>query len=150
MTFTLDYFESKTEVRKLSRQETYNDCPDFEDAVCSRERTIALGSKTVEVRGDKIGSAEFTSSVPFVRDAMGFLDAKDKFSIVKEFVKPNYDPIKKVVVKPAPKKYQILGYYPTLAILKSVQANPKVGDAYAVTAAHVIHVWSGTQWTIVK
>lgn len=150
MKFTLDYYKSKTEVRGISRQETYNACPEFTDAVCSRNRTIGLGSKTVEVRGDKIASAEFTSTVPFVRSAMGFLDAKDKFSIVKTFVKPSYAPIKKVVVKPAPKKYEILGYYPTLAVLKSVQTSPKVGDAYAVTPVRIIYVWTGNQWLELK
>lgn len=150
MKFTLDYFKSKTEVRTLSRQETYNSCPQFAGAYCARTRTIGLGSKTVEVRGDKLASVEFTSSVPFVREALGFLDAKDKFAIVKEFVQPNYTPIKKIVVKPTPKKYEILGYYPTLDVLKSVQTSPKLGDAYAVTKSHIIYVWSGKQWTKLK
>ena len=146
MTFTLDYFKSKSEVRKLSRQETYNGCPEFEEAVCTRSRTISLGSETVEVRGDKIGSAQFTSTVPFFISAMGYLDAKDKFSIVKQFVKPNYEPIKKIVVKPVKKAFVLLGYYVNLDQLKYVVKSPKIGDAYAVTAARIIYVWSGKQW----
>lgn len=153
MTFTLDYFKSKSEVRKLSRQETYNGCPEFEEAVCSRSRTISLGSETVEVRGDKIGSAEITSTVPFFISAMGYLDAKDKFSIVKQFVKPSYTPAKKPVVKPAPvkkKEFVLLGYYVDLDELKYVVKSPKVGDAYAVTPARNIYVWSGKQWLVVE
>jgi hypothetical protein len=148
MTFTLDYFKSKSEVRKLTRQETYNGCPEFGDAVCARSRTISLGSETVEVRGDKIGSAQFTSTVPFTVSAMGYLDAKDKFAIVKQFVKPTYEPIKKVVVKPVPvkKEFVLLGYYINLDELKYVVKSPKVGDAYAVTPERTIYVWSGKQW----
>jgi hypothetical protein len=146
MTFTLDYFKSKSEVRQLSRQETYNGCPAFEDAVCTRSRTISLGSETVEVRGDKIGSAQFTSAVPFIVSAMGYLDAKDKFSIVKQFVKPTYETVKEVVVKPVKKSFVLLGYYVNLDELKYVVKSPKVGDAYAVTAARIIYVWSGKQW----
>jgi hypothetical protein len=148
--FTLDYFKSKVEVRNLSRQESYNGCPDFGAASCNRTRTISLGSEKVEVRGDKIGSADFTSKVPVTLSAIGYLDAKDKFAIVKTFVPPTYAPVKKVVVKPVLPDFEILGYYPTLEILKHVQTNPKVGDAYAVTAAQLIYVWTGTKWSEVK
>lgn len=150
MTFTLDYFKSKAEVRKLSRQETYNSCPEFEDAVCARSRTISLGSETVEVRGDKIGSAVFSSTVPFYVSAIGYLDAKDKFSIVKDFVKPTYPALKKVVVKPVKKEFVLLGYYVNLDELKYVVKSPKVGDAYAVTPDRVIYVWTGKQWQKLK
>jgi hypothetical protein len=155
MTFTVDYFKSKAEVRKLSRQETYNGCPEFQDAVCARSRTISLGSETVEVRGDKIGSAEFTSKVPFAVSAMGYLDSKDKFSIVKQFVKPSYAPIKKIVVKPTVVKptkapFVLLGYYINLDELKYVVKSPKVGDAYAVTPDRLIYVWTGKQWLRLK
>lgn len=149
MSFTLDYFKSKAETRKVSRQETYNSCPEFSEAVCARTRTINLGTKEVEVRGDKIGSATFTSSVPILVDTIGFLDDKDKFRIVDKFVKPTYKPLKVVVVKPVAKKFELLGYYPTLADLKTVQTSPKLGDAYAVTAAHDMYVWSGKQWSLV-
>lgn len=150
MSFTLDYFKSKAETRKVSRQESYNACPEFSGAVCARTRTINLGTKQVEVRGDKIGSAVFTSSVPILVDVIGFLDDKDKFKIVDRFVKPNYAPVKVVVVKPVAKPFELLGYYPTLDDLKSVQTSPKLGDAYAVTAAQDIYVWTGNLWLKLK
>lgn len=150
MSFTLDYFKSKAETRKVSRQEAFNACPEFSGAVCARTRTINLGTKQVEVRGDKIGSAVFTSSVPILVDTIGFLDEKDKFKIVDRFVKPNYKPIKVVVVKPVAKPFALLGYYPTLEDLRSVQTNPKLGDAYAVTRAQDMYVWTGAQWLQLK
>lgn len=150
MSFTLDYYESKAETRKVTRQESYNACPNFGDAVCARTRTINMGTKKVEVRGDKIESIEFTSSVPVFVDALGLLDAKGKFAIVDRFVAPNYSPIKKPVAAPVVDEFELLGYYTSLAALKSVQSKPAVGDAYAVTDEYIIYVWTGKAWKEIK
>lgn len=150
MNFTLDYYKSKAETRKVTRQENYNACPSFGEAVCLRTRTVNMGTKQVEVRGDKIESIEFTSSVPVFVEALGFLDEKGKFSIVDRFIAPNYAPVKKPVPAPVVEEFELLGYYTNLATLKSIQTNPTVGDAYAVTDKYTIFVWTGSMWEEIK